>query len=222
MHQYLPILLRVLVTIMMIGMGVALTLNDFKELRSRGKAVLLGLSIQILALPILALAITQILPLSYEMALGLFLVACCPGGPLSNIFTYLSKGNLALSITLTAIVSILTIVTLPLYLNWYIQFALDSSQSKIAFSMGSTMITMTSLMLLPIICGMALRHYFPKLIKIFDAIIKLTMLVAVPIAMYLAIDSLLDLENIADHLFFTIVGALMLNIVTIIFSFLLS
>ena len=97
--------------IIMLGMGLGLTLNDFKRVFVQPKAVILGLIAQLIVLPLIGFLLAMIFPLSPELAVGVMILAACPGGPTSNMVTYLVRGNVALSITLTAISSFITVFT---------------------------------------------------------------------------------------------------------------
>lgn len=105
--------------IIMLGMGLGLTLNDFKRVFIQPKAVILGLIAQLIVLPIIGFLLAMIFPLLPELAVGVMILAACPGGPTSNMVTYLVRGNVALSITLTAISSLITVFTIPLMVNLF-------------------------------------------------------------------------------------------------------
>jgi BASS family bile acid:Na+ symporter len=91
---------------------------------------------------------------------GLIVLAVCPGGPSSNLVTYLAKGDVALSVTLTAVSSIITVFTIPLFTNLALQYFLGKS-AAIALPIGSTMLQIFLITLLPTAIGMAIRHQFP-------------------------------------------------------------
>ncbi|HZG39412.1 MAG TPA: bile acid:sodium symporter, partial [Nodosilinea sp.] len=97
----------------MLGMGLGLRVDDFARVLVYPKAVIVGLLAQLTMLPMLGLVLASIFPLSPELAVGVMILAACPGGPTSNLVTYLARGNVALSITLTAISSLITVFTIP-------------------------------------------------------------------------------------------------------------
>lgn len=101
--------------IIMLGMGLGLTVNDFKRVLVEPKAAVLGLIAQLIMLPVVGFFLASLFPLSPELAVGVVVLAACPGGPTSNLITYLVQGNVALSITLTAISSLITVFTIPFY-----------------------------------------------------------------------------------------------------------
>jgi len=122
----LAIALPVTLFFIMLGMGANLTITNFKTLIETPKVVLTGLVSQMVLLPILAYLLLLTFNLPVEIFAGFIILALSPGGTTSNLFSYLAQGNLALSISLTAIVSILTPFTIPLVGGWILASKLDS------------------------------------------------------------------------------------------------
>ena len=148
--------------IVMFGMGLGLTLNDFKRVIVEPKAVIIGLMAQLILLPIVGFGLATAFPLSPELAVGVMILAACPGGPTSNMITYLVKGNVALSITLTAISSMITVFTIPLVVNFSMQnFMGEGTTLQLPFV--KTVIQIAVITLIPISMGMVLKGYQPKL-----------------------------------------------------------
>jgi len=114
--------------IIMLGMGLTLTPRDFRNVVVYPRATIIGAIAQILLLPVLAFAIAWLLALPGPLAVGLVIIAACPGGTTSNLFTLLARGNVALSIVLTVLASFVTILTLPLFTNVAMQLHMDSSE----------------------------------------------------------------------------------------------
>ncbi|SVC43509.1 uncharacterized protein METZ01_LOCUS296363, partial [marine metagenome] len=114
---FLPIALAVI----MLGMGLSLTTDDFRRVVIYPKATVLGMLNQLVLLPIVAFVYAKIFPLSPELAVGLMILAICPGGVTSNLISHVSKGDTALSITLTAISGVITVVTIPFILNFSLE-----------------------------------------------------------------------------------------------------
>src|SRR5690606_39128474 len=108
--------------VIMLGMGLSLTLEDFKRVFVFPKAVTIGSLAQILVLPVIGFACAIIFRLPSEYALGLIILAASAGGATSNLFTYLAKGDTALSVTLTAISTCVTIVSLPIVVNLSLEY----------------------------------------------------------------------------------------------------
>ena len=148
--------------IIMLGMGLGLTLDDFKRVLVEPLAVIVGLIAQLILLPLVGLGLATVFPLSPELAVGVMLLAACPGGPTSNMITYLVKGNVALSITLTAITTLITVFTIPLVVNLSMQnFMGEGTALQLPFL--KTVLQITVITLIPISIGMLLHHYTPKL-----------------------------------------------------------
>ena len=148
--------------IIMLGMGLGLTLDDFKRILVQPKGVIIGLIAQLIMLPVVGFFLATIFPLSPELALGVMILAACPGGSTSNMITYLLKGNVALSITLTAISSLITVFTIPLVVNLSMErFLGEAVGLRLPFL--ETTIQIAIITLIPISIGMLIHGYKPKL-----------------------------------------------------------
>lgn len=148
----LPIL-----TLLMFGLGLTLKLQDFVLVIKQPKAALAGLTGQIVVLPVVAYCLASALDLPPYYFIGIVLIACCPGGSSSNIFSHLAKGDVALSVSLTAVSSIVTLFTLPLIMQ---QVSLNVGETVgVSLPVGNLIMQNFVTMLLPIILGITLRHY---------------------------------------------------------------
>ena len=136
-------------------MGLNLKLEDFKLFKTRPKPVLAGLIGQIIVLPLLAWLIGKPFGLEATFLIGFVLIACCPGGSSSNVFSMLAKGDVALSVSLTACSSIITLVTVPLIMAWVT--ATTGSAVQVHLPIGKLVMQNLVLMFLPIIVGIAVR-----------------------------------------------------------------
>lgn len=173
MAEYVSqIALPITLAFIMLAMGLGLTLFDFKRLYVQPKATLLGLALQLFLLPCIALILAYVLNLSMMASAGLFLVSLCPGGATSNLFSYLAKGDVALSITLTAITSIIVPISLPILFMSYLSFLGDGHSN---FSMPISIMIKQLLLVTftPVLVGMLLRHYCPSFINAIERPIKL-------------------------------------------------
>lgn len=147
--------------IIMLGMGLGLTLNDFQRIFVEPKGVALGLGAQLIMLPLVGFGLASVLPLTPELAVGVMILAACPGGPTSNLVTYLARGNVALSITLTALSSLVTVFTIPLVVNWgMVQFLGAGTDLQLPFL--TTVLQIAVITLIPVSLGMTLHHYAPQ------------------------------------------------------------
>ncbi len=161
----LPIL-----TVLMFDLGLCLKLRDFARVVKAPKAVLLALFGQIVLLPLIALGIGRAFGLSPVFFLGLILIACCPGGSSSNIFSKLAGGDVALSVTLTALSSLITLVTVPLVMAWATQAA--GAAVGITLPVGNLLKQNLLLMLLPVLAGIGVNHFRPKAAAAVDRVLS--------------------------------------------------
>jgi bile acid:Na+ symporter, BASS family len=159
-NLFTTVLLPLALAIVMLGMGLSLLPEDFQRITRYPKAVTVGTVCQILLLPLIGALIALVVPMQPEIAVGLIILAVCPGGLSSNLVTYLAMGDVALSVTLTAVSSIITVFTIPLFTNLALQYFLGKS-AAIALPIGSTMLQIFLITLLPTAIGMAIRHQFP-------------------------------------------------------------
>lgn len=146
----LPIL-----TLLMFDLGLTLQPEDFLLVFKRPKAVILGLLGQLLVLPLIAICLAEGFQLPALFYLGLVLIACCPGGSSSNVFSMLAKGDVALSVSLTALSSIITLFTVPIILDW--ATARVGESVGIVLPVGNLLAQNVVTMLLPIVLGIILR-----------------------------------------------------------------
>ncbi|MEO0539678.1 MAG: bile acid:sodium symporter family protein, partial [Cyanobacteria bacterium P01_A01_bin.105] len=126
------------------------------------RAVILGLLAQLVMVPVVGFMIALIFLLSPELAVGVVLLSACPGGATSNLLTYLAKGNVALSVTLTAFSSLVTVFTIPLVVNLALQFFLDAS-ADLRLPFFKTVVRLSTIVILPLIIGMVVRRLTPQL-----------------------------------------------------------
>ena len=161
----LPIL-----TVLMFDLGLCLKLQDFARVVKAPKAVLLALFGQIVLLPLIALGIGLAFGLSPVFFLGLILIACCPGGSSSNIFSKLAGGDVALSVTLTALSSLITLVTVPLVMAWATQAA--GAAVGITLPVGNLLKQNLLLMLLPVLAGIGVNRFRPKAAAAIDRVLS--------------------------------------------------
>ena len=146
--------------IIMLGMGLGLSVADFRRIAIAPKAVIIGLLAQLVMLPVVGFLLASVFPLSPELAVGVMILAACPGGPTSNLMTYLAMGNVALSVTLTAISSIITVFTIPLVANIATRSFMGENVS-LQLPFGETVLQIAVITIIPITLGMLLHRYEP-------------------------------------------------------------
>ena len=151
------IFLPISLAIIMFGMGLGLVTGDFVRLFSFPKAVLVGLCNQILLLPLIGFAIVALFDLNPSMAIGLMIISVCPGGPTSNLITQVSRGNIGLSVTLTALASLITVFTIPILLSKAIAYFTGNTGVIIQLPILETMVQILVITIIPIYIGMMIR-----------------------------------------------------------------
>jgi BASS family bile acid:Na+ symporter len=158
------VVLPVALAVMMLGMGLSLTPEDFQRVKKYPKAVSIGLISQLVFLPIIGFVIAKVVPMQPAIAMGLMIVAMCPGGVSSNLITFLAKGDVALSVTLTAFSSLITVLTIPVLGNLAYQHFIGKT-ATIALPIGPTILQVFLMTLLPIGLGMGVRQIFPEVAR---------------------------------------------------------
>lgn len=161
----LPIL-----TILMFDLGLTLEAKDFLLVLQRYKAVIAGMIGQLIVLPALAWAIASVMGLNPVFTIGLVLIACCPGGSSSNIFSMLAKGDVALSVSLTAVSSLITLITVPLIMQWVT--ASVGEAVGVTLPVGNLLMQNVVTMLLPILLGIGVRHWWRKAAAKIEAVLS--------------------------------------------------
>ncbi len=158
MDQKTAIILSVSLGIIMLGMGLSLVVNDFKLIFKQPKAILLGLINQIILLPIIAFILVSLFPLQPEIAIGVMILSACPGGASSNLISHLAKADAALSVTLTAFSSFITIITIPFIVNFSLEQFLDQT-NVIKLDIVQTFLQILLIVIIPISLGMVIRKH---------------------------------------------------------------
>ncbi|ERS90994.1 bile acid:sodium symporter [Marinobacter sp. C1S70] len=155
--------------IIMIGIGMTLTLRDFRQVAVYPKGMIVGTFAQILLMPMVAFGLAYLFGVAPAIAVGLVIIAACPGGTTSNLFVLLARGNIALSIVLTVSASLITILTLPLFTNMALQHFMGTEEN----------------ISLPVAIGMLVRTRKPELarkaeslVSIFGGIVLAVLIVA--------------------------------------------
>lgn len=155
------VILAIALIIIMLGMGLSLTLNDFRRVVYHPKAIVIGLINQLIFLPLIGLGIAIMFALPPEIAIGIMILAACPGGPTSNLISYMANADLALSVSLTALSSLITIITIPFIINFALTYFIDQGQ-LITLNVLDTIIQIFVIVVIPICIGMAIRRFRPS------------------------------------------------------------
>ncbi len=149
------VLLPAALGVIMLGLGLTLTLDDFRRVVAFPRAVFVGLSCQMLVLPLVCFAVAKAFALPPEFAVGLMLLSASPGGATANLFSHLAHGDVALNITLTAVNSVLSLFSLPFIVN----FALERfmGEGKMIPLQFGKVLQVFAIVLIPVAIGMAIR-----------------------------------------------------------------
>ncbi|MHC0017947.1 bile acid:sodium symporter family protein [Acinetobacter pittii] len=168
LKAYIPWILGII----MLGMGMTMTVDDFKGVLQSPKAVLIGVVAQFVVMPGLAYVLCKLFNLPPEIAVGVILVGCCPGGTASNVITYMAKGNVALSVACTSVSTLLAPVLTPA-----IFYLLASQWLKI--DAVSMFISILQVVLLPIIVGLILRTWLKRQVESYIQVMPLVSVIAI-------------------------------------------
>lgn len=208
MNFITDVILPLALAFIMFTLGLGLTFSDFARVAKMPKNFLIGLISQLIFLPLVALIIVFIWPLQPELAIGLMLIAAAPGGVTSNILTSFAKGDVALSISLTAVMSLLSVISVPIVLG--LSIGLISNDSLGSISLTGIAISMFLIVTLPVLLGMIFRaslSYLTKKIEKGAKILSSALFVLVLIGAILA-----ERQNLVEYFAQTGLVVLILNI----------
>uniref|UniRef100_UPI0040490DE4 bile acid:sodium symporter family protein n=1 Tax=Candidatus Pelagibacter sp. TaxID=2024849 RepID=UPI0040490DE4 len=196
--------------LMMLGLGTSLTINDFTRVIKNPKDFIVGLICQLILLPVIAFALIKLLNVSSELALGVMIIAAAPGGVTSNVLTKFANGDVALSVSLTAIISLISIVTVPFIIINSIDF-FDIAFYQKEISMKAISLKMFLVVTVPVILGIIIRNFAKNFINKYDQIIqKISVLLFMLVFLAIYIE---EWENIAEYILKAGLITLILNIV---------
>lgn len=148
--------LPIAIILIMTGVGLSLTPADFKRVLKQPKAFFVGAICQMLILPAIAIAVIALTGLEGELAIGLFILSLCPGGATSNLYSYLAKADVGLSVSLTAVIGFITPFTIPLLAVWAINFY-GSESNQFELPIMTTWIKLMIVTVIPVLVGMGIR-----------------------------------------------------------------
>ena len=154
-----PSIINPMLGVVMLGMGLTLNPSDFKTVFSRPKDVIAGCAAQFVVMPLLALLLTKAFSLPVEIALGVVLVGCCPGGTASNVITYLSKGDLSLSVAMTTVSTLLAPFLTP-FLTWAL------IGETVDVDVVSMFLSIFFVVILPVALGLTIQRFLPRFTKV--------------------------------------------------------
>ncbi len=209
---FLPLALGII----MLGMGLSLTIADFRRIFVYPKAVTIGLLNQIILLPIIAFGLIKVFGLQAELAVGIMILAACPGGATSNLISHLAKGDTALSITLTAFSSLVTVVSIPFIVNFAIVEFMPNGEEQ-QLNVMKTVVSVIVITIVPVAIGMFIHSKAPSFSQKMEKPVKI--MSAIFLALIILAAILKEKDNLV--IFFQQAGpvALTLNVVTLALGF---
>ena len=202
--------------LIMLALGMGLTVQDFTRVVKQPKDFIVGLVCQLIFLPIIAFALVFILDTPVELAVGLMIIAAAPGGVTSNILTKFANGDVALSISLTAIISLLSIITVPFIIFKSIDL-LNASASTNEISMTGISIKMFLVVTLPVILGMIIRSFANNFVSSNEKTTQTISLILFLIVLFGAI--IQERTNIVPYMMKAGTITFLLNIVMMLIGF---
>ncbi|WP_420575498.1 bile acid:sodium symporter family protein [Ekhidna sp.] len=154
------VLIPIAIAVIMWGIGLNLTFTSFKRVFIEPKAILTGLSLQLIMLPLIGFLIAFVWNLDSAYKVGIVLIAACPGGTASNLVTHMLNGRVALSISMTAFNSFLILFTIPLITSGAMEVFMHSEQ-EVPLSFWRTFTNISTTVIVPVLIGLLMRNYFP-------------------------------------------------------------
>ena len=189
--------LPIALAIIMFGLGLTLTVEDFRRIGRQPKPVAVALVAQIVVLPLVCFGLVVWFDLDPLLAVGMMLLAASPGGTTANLFSHLFRGDVALNITLTAVNSVIAVVTLPVVVNLAVAYFDPQGAGEIGLQVGKTL-QVFAIVLVPVAIGMAVRGAKPRLAARADKPVRIAS--AVVLALVIVGAMLAERENLADYL----------------------
>lgn len=210
----------------MFGVALGIKISDFKEILKKPKPLIVGLSAQIIALPAVTFCLVSVFHqfIPPGVAMGMILVSACPGGNISNYISSLSRANVALSVSLTSVTTVVAVIFTPLnfkiwgtfYVNFMNRNAANMLQ-PITIDFWQMLYTLTFLIIIPLTFGMALSHFFPKFRRKIEKpvqIISLLLFVGILVGALIA-----NLEHFKNNLFYIFIIVLLHNLTLILLGY---
>ncbi len=202
----------------MIGMGLSLSVSDFKRIFIYPKAVVLGLICQLVLLPAIGFGLVNAFDLTGALAVGVMIIAAVPGGATSNLISHLAKGDTALSISLTAVSSLLTVITIPLIVNYSIVHF--GEEGSVLLPLGRTIAQIFVITLIPVSIGMFIKWKRPSISQKADRPVRI--LSGVFLAAIIVAAVVKERENLVEYFILTGPVMLTLNVGMLIMGYVLA
>ncbi len=189
--------LPIALAIIMFGLGLSLTVDDFRRIGRDPKPVVIALGAQLVILPAICFGLVTAFGLDPLLAVGMMLLAASPGGTTANLFSHLFRGDVALNVTLTAVNSVIAVATLPLVVNLSVAYFDPQGAGDVGLQLGKTL-QVFAIVLVPVAIGMVVRRSRPGFADRADKPIRIAS--AVVLALVIGGALLAERENLADYL----------------------
>lgn len=200
-----------LLTIIMFCMGLTLSLDDFKRALSMPKLIISGLLLQYSIMPLTALLLAKLLHLDPAITIGLILVGTCPGGTASNVITYLARGNVALSVSLTSFSTLLAVLLTP-------AITLLVADQSIDIPAGKMLISILYIVIIPIALSLAIKHFFTANVRRVENYLPVTTITA--IVLIIAIITALNIDQLSQLSIAILLAVVCHNLIGLIIGYL--
>ncbi|UXR73659.1 MULTISPECIES: bile acid:sodium symporter family protein [unclassified Staphylococcus] len=187
-----------LLGIVMLGMGLTIKVSDFKLIFKYPKPVLIGVALQYTVMPVLAYLIAKAFQLPPDIAIGVILVGCCPGGTTSNVMSYIAKANVALSVTITSVSTMLAPVLTPSFMYLF-------AREWMEVSFASMFMSVTQVVLVPILIGLVVQRFFRGFSEKSEDVLPLVSVVAISLILGTVVAGSRELIIETGLLIFTVV-----------------
>jgi len=219
MNIVTDVILPLALAFIMFALGLGLTGEDFLRVARQPRDFFVGAFSQIILLPIIAFILVKTWPIAPELAIGVMIIAAAPGGVTSNLLTYFAKGDVALSISLTAIISLLCVVTIPFIVLTSIGLLADTSITQ-DISLLSMARDMFLIVTVPVILGMLFRKFIPTAATRFESMAKKISMVLFVLVLLGAIAA--EKENIVSYFAQAGLITLLLNVIMMVVAFFIA
>ena len=201
----------------MFSVGMELTIQDFKRVAVQPKGFIIGAFSQIILLPLVAFGLLSFWSIDPALSVGVMIIAACPGGVTSNLITYLARGDTALSVSLTAIISLLAVVVLPVIVSFSIVYFMEAATAP-KLSIGNTVVGIFGITTVPVIIGMVVNYYSSAFARKFEGIARFIASILFVVIIAGAIFS--ERDNVIDY--FQQAGPVMLALNLVMMALALS
>lgn len=213
------ILLPVSLAIIMLSVGLELTIADFKRVAVQPKDFFIGAFSQVVLLPAVAFALVSVWSMDPALAVGVMILAACPGGVTSNLMTYLARGDTALSVSLTAVISLLSVLTLPFIVAFSVAHFMEGARAP-EISVGRMIVGVFAITTVPVAIGMTIKRFAPRFAAHFERTARIVSSILFVLVIAGAVYS--ERENIVDYFRQAGPATLMLNLIMMAIAYSLA